>query len=618
MDADASVTPSEAGLGGEGGAPSSGGSAASGDAGATSNAGEGGADNSPHGATIDARGGTVVAPDGAAVIVPEGALTGAVFVEIAQDASGAPSLPAGMPPLGPIYAFTPHGIQFAEPVTVHVPFDPAAVPSGVRPVLLQAEPGGAFAQIPAQLDGSVLSATVSSFSWFVVARVGAIAAGYYHTCALANGGVKCWGDNSVGQLGDGSNTDSTLPIYVQGLPLIDNAVPGVTPTFVHAIATNYDYSCTLLGASYGVMCWGQNTAVTSSKTPITIPGLALAEAITTGVQHACALLPGGTVKCWGDNAYGELGNGSTNGSATPVTVSGLTGAVSISANGNTSCAVLDDGSARCWGRNDGGQLGDGSLGGNGAQSTSPVTVRNVADAASISLGWNHGCALLTNGTARCWGQGDVGQLGDGSNTSSSTPLAVSGLSNAIAISAGLDYTCALLSNGTVACWGEGKPLSVIPGLSDVATVSVGFDHRCAMLSDGNARCWGENAKGQLGDGSTKASSAPVPVPLSGGTSGNGGNGGSGGSGGTSGSAGNGSGGGANGHCSNLTFHGGQGFDCTLTEDDGSAALEMICSAASCQCFSDGVAYGAAFDIGNSPCQFSVTAFQDMVSHCGCP
>ena len=349
MDADASVTPSEAGLGGEGGAPSSGGSAASGDAGATSNAGEGGADNSPHGATIDARGGTVVAPDGAAVIVPEGALTGAVFVEIAQDASGAPSLPAGMPPLGPIYAFTPHGIQFAEPVTVHVPFDPAAVPSGVRPVLLQAEPGGAFAQIPAQLDGSVLSATVSSFSWFVVARVGAIAAGYYHTCALANGGVKCWGDNSVGQLGDGSNTDSTLPIYVQGLPLIDNAVPGVTPTFVHAIATNYDYSCTLLGASYGVMCWGQNTAVTSSKTPITIPGLALAEAITTGVQHACALLPGGTVKCWGDNAYGELGNGSTNGSATPVTVSGLTGAVSISANGNTSCAVLDDGSARCRG-----------------------------------------------------------------------------------------------------------------------------------------------------------------------------------------------------------------------------------------------------------------------------
>lgn len=640
LDAGAGGIEGSSGAGsGSGGRPSGGaaGAASSGEAGAplpdagAPNAGGGGLDGGPlddpdhvppHGGTVDTNGGVLAGPDGASVTVPEGAVAESVSIDIAEDATDAPSLSPGMLPLGAIYAFTPHGMKFAKPVTVHVPFDVAAVPGGVTPELLQAEPDGAFTQIPAQIEGAVMSAKVSSFSYFVVARVGPISAGYYHTCAMANGGMQCWGDNSFGQLGDGSTTSSATPIYVQGLPQILNAIPGVSPNVTDKISTNYDYSCALLGAGYGVMCWGQSPVVANaagnSTKPVTVPGLAQAEAISTGVLHACALMPGGTVSCWGDNMYGELGDGSTTYRAAPVEVSGLTSVVAISANGNTSCAVLDDGTARCWGRDDLGQLGDGSLGGTGMQSELPVAVIGIADATSISLGWRHGCTLMKNGTVQCWGNGYGG----------GTPVAVSGVKDAVAISAGLDYTCALLSDRTVVCWGYGDASPIpIPGLTDVSTISVGFDHQCAMLIDGSARCWGENVHGQLGNGSTRGSATPVVVPLgnvsgssgSGGSGGGAGSAGTQGSGGVAGGGGTGGSGGTTGSCFDLLYHhGATATDCSVTEEDGSATVAMICSATSCQCYSDNVAYGAAFDVGMPPCDNAIASFQDMSTHCGCP
>lgn len=170
---------------GEGGAESLGGteSGGTGDKSAQAGAPDGGGSETSHpeggaseggaaGSAAAILSGTVAGPDGASMTVPEGALTSPVSLEIAEDATGAPDLPAGMLALGKVYAFTPHGTEFAKPVTVQVPFNAAAVPSDVTPVLLQAEPGGAFTPIPAQVEGTLMTAEVSSLSWFVVARNG--------------------------------------------------------------------------------------------------------------------------------------------------------------------------------------------------------------------------------------------------------------------------------------------------------------------------------------------------------------------------------------------------------------------------------------------------------------
>jgi alpha-tubulin suppressor-like RCC1 family protein len=512
-------------------------------------------------------------------------------------------------PLSPIYAFTPHGTQFAQPVTVRVPFDPASAPSNVTIVLLQAEPGGAFKPIPAQVEPGAMTATVSSFSYFGVARVGQITAGYEVSCALVRAGLQCWG---AGQLGNGTTTGSTTPVYVTQA---GSASGPIVMTTLGSIATN-NPSCAQTGGHSGAMCWAPNVvpnATHTSTVPVLVPGLNAAYALTAGWNHACALQSGGAVACWGDNSQGQLGDGTTTFASTPVLVTGLSGVTGISANLATSCAVLANSTVKCWGRNDWGQLGDGSLGGTGVHSASPVAVRGLTNVASIAVGGYHTCALLTDGTARCWGQGDSGQLGDGSMTTSSTPVTVSGLTGAIALSAGYDTTCALLSQassppapGTAVCWGNyagslrGVPVNVV-GLTDAAEISVGFDHQCAMRTDGTALCWGYNDKGQLGNGSTWNSAIPVEVllgdPVPPGSDG---------------------GSGVNGNCSNLSFtQGATTSDCTVSEQDGTATLAMICSASSCQCFVNSVPYGPVFGNG-AICGNAASAFTQMTGQCGCP
>jgi alpha-tubulin suppressor-like RCC1 family protein len=303
------------------------------------------------------------------------------------------------------------------------------------------------------------------------APVDSVAAGEGETCVLLAGGtVACWGANGSGQLGDGSTSG---PELCQGLPC--STTPGVVSgvSGATAVATNGAEACALL-SSGAVECWGSNlngelgngTVASgnpggSSSVPIMVSGLTRATAVAVGGAHACALLLDGTIQCWGDNSTGQLGNGSTTDSTTPVPVSDVTGAVAIAAGWDQTCAVMADGTVACWGDNGDGELGLGTssgpqtCGNNEPCATTPVKVPNLSGVTAIAAGAWSTCALLSDGTGRCWGWNYHGELGDGTMISaSSTPVVVSGLSGASAIAMGDETACALVSSGDVVCWGQ--------------------------------------------------------------------------------------------------------------------------------------------------------------------
>jgi alpha-tubulin suppressor-like RCC1 family protein len=377
-------------------------------------------------------------------------------------------------------------------------------------------------------DGELGNGTTTGSSTPVVvsglANAVALSAGEVSACVLlANGTAKCWGGNFFGQLGNGTTTNSSTPVVVSGLSSGTKAV---------AITAGGSNACGLL-ANGTAKCWGYNFrgglgdgTTTDSLTPVVVSGLTTAVAISSGAEYgpACALLANGTAKCWGPNDTGQLGVGTFSGpeqcggtpcSTTPAAVSGLTNAVAISAGGDHACALLVDGSARCWGGDYFGELGDGIiLHCTSCASSAPVVVKGLANAVAISAGTAHSCALLANGTAKCWGDNESGQLGNGTTTSSSMPVVVSGLFSAVAISVGEGHSCALLSNGWAKCWGDNQAFGelgngtttnssipvVVKGLTTAVAITTGINHSCGVLANGTAKCWGANLNGELGDG----------------------------------------------------------------------------------------------------------------------
>jgi alpha-tubulin suppressor-like RCC1 family protein len=350
----------------------------------------------------------------------------------------------------------------------------------------------------------------------------AISAGGDHTCAVTSaGGAKCWGNGEFGDLGDGTETNKTTPVDVSGLS------SGVT-----AISAGSVHTCALTSAG-GAKCWGNDEfgelgdgTATNKTTPVEVSGLSSGvAAITTGEVDTCAVTSAGGAKCWGYNEYGELGDGTTGPETDePEEVSGLTsGVAAISAGEFHTCAVTSAGGATCWGGNEGGDLGDGTE----RNRTTPVDVSGLSSGVvAISAGGGQTCALTTAGGVECWGQNDSGQLGDGTTTDRTTPVDVTGLaSGVVAISTGQNHTCALTSAGGVKCWGNGEhgqlgdgtetnkttPVDVSGLSSGVTAISAGYDYTCALTSAGGAKCWGQNGSGQLGDGTTTKKTTPVDV-----------------------------------------------------------------------------------------------------------
>ncbi|TXI75826.1 MAG: RCC1 repeat-containing protein [Dokdonella sp.] len=350
--------------------------------------------------------------------------------------------------------------------------------------------------------------------------VQAISAGDQHTCALVSGGAKCWGDNSFGQLGEGSNTSHLTPVDVTGLT-----------SGMQAISAGGGHTCASTVGG-GVKCWGSNASgqlgdnsTTGSLTPVDVSGLASGvQAISAGYEHTCALENGGELKCWGDNHYGQVGNNNPMYRLTPVDVTGLTNEVqAISTGDNYACALALGGVAKCWGLNANGQLGDNST----SIRPTPVDVTGLESGVqAIRESLYHTCGLTSGGGVKCWGDNDYGQLGDNSTTDSLTPVDVTGLASGIqTISVGGFHACALTIGGGVKCWGGNgsgqlgdnsttgslTPVDVTGLASSVQAISAGSSHTCALTSIGGVKCWGSNFIGQLGDNSTTDSLTPVDV-----------------------------------------------------------------------------------------------------------
>jgi len=350
--------------------------------------------------------------------------------------------------------------------------------------------------------------------------VSVITAGSYHTCALTNGGALwCWGGNYSGQVGDGTTDTRLTPVAVSGLG------SGVVKVSAGAYST-----CALLSGG-GLRCWGANESGqlgdgtrTTRRTPTAVIGLDSGVALVSGgTSHACAVRETGSVSCWGANGYGQLGDAVATHRPTPVAVAGLAGATAGASGGFHTCAITGAGALSCWGRNGSGQLGDGTY----TTRSAPVTVSGLGSGVLAAAGGlSHTCSVTSAGAAWCWGYNTSGQLGDGTTVTRSTPVAVTGLGSGVsAVTAGNAHSCAIVGAGAAWCWGYNgngqlgdgtttqrtSPVAVGGLASGVAFLSAGASHTCAVTTGGAALCWGGNSSGQLGDGTTTSRSTPTAV-----------------------------------------------------------------------------------------------------------
>ena len=336
-------------------------------------------------------------------------------------------------------------------------------------------------------------------------RVAAVTAGFRHTCALTTSGVAfCWGDNSQGQLGNGTLASGATP------------VPIATSVRFRELAAAWSHTCgiTIVGES---LCWGDNSIgqagipATRAATPTPTHANDAFTGITTGFIHSCAITQGDVV-CWGSNQQGQLGGAHPE--KTRITGLQLT---QVSAGEFHSCAIRASSTAVCWGWNTSGELGTGAA--SSAVVSTPTPVSGNLQFTRIAAGVRHTCALATGGRAYCWGRNAVGETGQDPFVGTSLPTEVPSGESFTSIGTGNTHTCAL-SGQRAFCWGSTpangtaaatKFPTLVSSLQFTA-IATGFDHSCAV-ADGAVWCWGSNSHGQLAQTSIAESIAPLRVTL---------------------------------------------------------------------------------------------------------
>jgi alpha-tubulin suppressor-like RCC1 family protein len=350
--------------------------------------------------------------------------------------------------------------------------DPRAAGSApITATLVYARAAGS-ARITATSEGKAGSATVTAD----LVTFGSVSAGGGHSCAVRpTGSAYCWGWGGDGQLGTGFRPPAGEPLA-------------------------------------------------SAETPRAVAGGHAFALVSAGVFHTCGVTPTGEAYCWGDNASGQLGDGSTTSSLFPVRVTGGRPFASVTVGFYHSCGVTTANDVYCWGNNEWGQLGSGGF--SFSPSSSPVLVASGLLFQAVRAGLYHTCGVTTTNEAYCWGYGHYGQLGTGSyELAVATPVAVAGGHSFVAVAAGFTHSCAVSSDGGAYCWGAGSLLGDGSGLNQLEPVQVaggpfamadgalaaGEERTCALTPAGAAYCWGHNDLGGLGDGSTIDRATPVQV-----------------------------------------------------------------------------------------------------------
>jgi alpha-tubulin suppressor-like RCC1 family protein len=379
--------------------------------------------------------------------------------------------------------------------------------------------------------------------------------GHFHTCGLTAEGVAyCWGHDAEGELGDGGgwqDTQSPSPVDISTL----------SGNKVFVLLTGGDSHTCGLTADGVAYCWGFNssgqlgngaepgTQSPSSVDTSTIPAKKAFVRLAIGGYHTCGLTAQGVAYCWGDDNYGQLGNGGTSQntqSPSPVDISTLSGNkvfVQLTNNVYHTCGLTADGAAYCWGLDDNGQLGNGAETGQNTQSPSRVDTSTLSGNkvfVQLSGGWNHTCGLTVDGVAYCWGLDDCGQLGNGGTsqgTQSPSPVDTStipGNKAFVHLVSGYYHTCGLTVEGVAYCWGmdlfgqlgnggasqyaqSPSPVntSTLSGNKAFVKLVGGIYHTCGLTVEGVAYCWGADEFGQLGNGGTSLDSqSPSPVDTS--------------------------------------------------------------------------------------------------------
>lgn len=352
-----------------------------------------------------------------------------------------------------------------------------------------------------------------------------ISAGENHTCILeSNGKAYCWGDNSVGQLGNGSTKSSMTPVAVSG------------NLRLASISVGSDHTCGVT-VDNDAYCWGRgrygrlgNGSSENSMTPTAVSGDLSFELVNSGLAHTCGITTDGDAFCWGRGEDGILGNNSIKSSLVPVPVSGGLTFSSIDAGSATTCGMTTNGDAYCWGASD-----FGSLLGQGADDNNKIAPGLVAGEFkfkpnSISVGLDHACAISTADKAVCWGRGRYGKLGIGSADALGVienlriPREVKGDISFTLISTGVFQTCGIATDGKAYCWGrngsgqlgdgtttmrvEPAAVSVNVRFKDIA---VGSEHACGISSDDEVYCWGDGSAGKLGTRSSDNKLTPTKL-----------------------------------------------------------------------------------------------------------